>query len=181
MAAPRVVVDSNVLVSALARGGKPAEIVLLAGRGEIEMCLSPFIFDEIARGLSGPKFGWERSRVIEALQALPAEIVDAGAPRLTVSRDPKDDPILECAEAARAGFVVSGDRDLLVLEQHGDIVILRPADFLLRRAGEEVGEKLLESIESGPSTPMAKKDWDDTRREGRKRVASSKPRPKKKP
>ena len=43
-----------------------------------------------------------------------------------------------------------------------------------RQVRQQVDAALIEGIESGPSTPMTRKDWDDIRREGRRRLAKSK-------
>ncbi len=47
-----------------------------------------------------------------------------------IAADPADDRVLECAVAARADFIVSGDKHLLSLGNFGKIVILTPNDFL---------------------------------------------------
>jgi predicted nucleic acid-binding protein len=51
------------------------------------------------------------------------------------SRDPKDDPVLACALAARADYLISNDRDLLALGKPFGIAIVTPAEFL-RTVGE---------------------------------------------
>ncbi len=134
MTAPRAVVDSNVLISAIAFGGKPEEIRRLADRGEIEICLSPFILDEVRRVLTAPKFSVPEAVVGAYLEFLRYTEVDPGERRLGVSRDPDDDPILECADACGAEFTITGDRDLLDLRAHGAARICSPADFLAERA-----------------------------------------------
>jgi putative PIN family toxin of toxin-antitoxin system len=132
--APRVVVDSNVLISAIAFGGKPEEVVRLADHGEIRLYLSAFILDEVRRVLLSPKLSVAPSDVEEFLGFLRYTRVRRPTGALRVSRDPSDDAILECAVAAKADFLVTGDRDLLVLEHHGKTAIVAPADFLRRRA-----------------------------------------------
>ena len=47
-----------------------------------------------------------------------------------VSRDPKDDKFLAVAVAGRADYLISGDKDLLVLEKVGSVPIVSPAAFL---------------------------------------------------
>ena len=58
----RLVADSNVLISALHRRGKPQAILDLARAGEVELYLSPFILDEVA-GILSRKLGWDDERV----------------------------------------------------------------------------------------------------------------------
>ncbi len=52
----RVVVDSNVIVSALHAGGKPQEVIQKAFQEEVEISLSLFILEEVTEALLGPKF-----------------------------------------------------------------------------------------------------------------------------
>ncbi len=58
-----------------------------------------------------------------------AEIVRPSQP-LAVLRDEADNRVLECADAGRVDLIVSGDRDLLRLKQHGTVPIVRPSDFV---------------------------------------------------
>jgi predicted nucleic acid-binding protein len=47
-----------------------------------------------------------------------------------VCRDPNDDKYIECAIAAGAGYIISGDRDLLVLKEYGGVKIVNARDYL---------------------------------------------------
>ena len=51
-------------------------------------------------------------------------------PILHILKDEPDNRILECAIAAQAEYVVSGDRHLLALKRHADITMISLADFL---------------------------------------------------
>jgi uncharacterized protein len=126
---PRVVADTNVIISALHRGGKPRAVLTLARRGEIDLRLSPFILGEV-RGVLRLKFGWETPRIRIAIRGLRATMVRPGTARLDVVRDPADNRILECAVACRAQYLVTGDRDLLELGTHGQVHIVTPAALL---------------------------------------------------
>jgi putative PIN family toxin of toxin-antitoxin system len=111
---PRVVADTNVIVSAFASGGNPKAILLLAASGGIELFAAEAILEEVTRVLTGHKIRWAPSRLVDALSGLPAHIIDPGPPRLAIVRDHDDNRILECAVAARAHYLVTGDRDLLI-------------------------------------------------------------------
>ena len=65
----RLVADSNVLISALHRRGKPQAILDLARAGDVDLYLSPFILDEVA-GILSRKLGWDDERVSLALLGL---------------------------------------------------------------------------------------------------------------
>jgi putative PIN family toxin of toxin-antitoxin system len=128
----RVVIDTNVIVSALHFGGNPAAVLDLVRRGKVRLLLSPFILEEVSTVL-GRKFRWETRRIQEVLSQLKrhAEII-IPRERLAVIRDKDDDNrILECAVEGKAAYLVSGDkRHLLPLRQYRHVRILSPAEFL---------------------------------------------------
>jgi putative PIN family toxin of toxin-antitoxin system len=127
----RVVADTNVLVSALQFGGKPKQLLDLAVDGQVELAVSTEIVAETLRVL-GQKFDrgseWlteadRQLRVIARIVA-PTETIEA------IEADPTDDRILECAVAAGAEVIVSGDAHLLTLGTFRGIRIQRVAEFL---------------------------------------------------
>lgn len=129
---PRIVLDRNVLISALHFGGKPEELLLLANQGEIELIVSPFILDETARILK-EKLGW-REKEIQAALGLIREVATIIDPKLKINIIPEDESdnlILACAVEAKADFLVTGDkRHLLPLKRHQGTQILTPRDCL---------------------------------------------------
>ena len=127
----RVVLDSNVYVSALHFGGLPLELLLLGTGDDVALFTSPAILAEVAGVLSG-KFHWDESRVSEALDVLSQFIVPVEPrQRLRVVRaDEADNRILECALAVRADRIVSGDHHLLDLGQFRGIRIQTPRAFI---------------------------------------------------
>lgn len=129
---PKVVLDTNVLVSALHFGGRPRELLDLARHGHFELFLSSFILKETERVLS-EKFHWEQKILNLALSKL-RSIARVVEPQDTVNviREKIDDNrILECALAANADFLVSGDtRHILPLKEFRGIQIVRPTEFL---------------------------------------------------
>jgi len=77
---PRLVLDSNVLISAVVFGGKPREILDLAVKGLVEVAVSDAILDEVEGVLGGKKFQYPE-RIVHALIAEIeglADLVDAG-------------------------------------------------------------------------------------------------------
>jgi putative PIN family toxin of toxin-antitoxin system len=127
----RVVADTNIYISALNFGGAPAQILALARRRQIEMFVSTPILDEI-EGVLKRKFQWPSARAREALTAIrdfakevkPTERVTA------VEKDEPDNRVLECALAARATIIVSGDSHLRELGSFQRIRIVSPRAFL---------------------------------------------------
>jgi putative PIN family toxin of toxin-antitoxin system len=131
--------DSSVLVSALLTPRGPAgQLLDAAEAGAFRLCLSREILAETAEALlRAPKlqarYGFDRA-TLEAFcdgLATTAELV-ADLPTLrAVPRDPKDNPIVATAVAARADYLVTGDRrHLLPLGSYGDVRIVAVRTFL---------------------------------------------------
>ncbi|MCD4706162.1 MAG: putative toxin-antitoxin system toxin component, PIN family [Candidatus Sabulitectum sp.] len=141
MSSLRVVLDSNVYISAFLFGGVPAGVIELALGGSILVYTSIPILDEIRDVLRRPKFGLSSSQaftLIEEIHSL-CRMVSSEEQVLAVKEDPDDNKILECALAAGVEVIVSGDSHLLRLQQWRGIKILTPADFL--RKAEHLTKK----------------------------------------
>jgi putative PIN family toxin of toxin-antitoxin system len=134
---PRVVADSNVVISAIVFGGVPEVIIGLARDGRIELYLSRFILEEIAGVLSRPKFGWQPEDIAEALRSFPYRVVATGRRRLSIARDASDNRVLECAVASKAEFLITGDRHLLDVDCYFRTRILTPRQFLVALADRD--------------------------------------------
>jgi len=132
----RVVVDSNIYISALLFGGKPGHVIALAENGLLDIYSSEPIKNEVERVLRD-KFRWSKERVAAAAGYLwsLSRPVD---PQCTVSDcpDPDDNRVLECAIEAKAAFTVTGDEHLLALDPYRGIAILSPREFLDRAPWE---------------------------------------------
>ena len=130
MTAPRVVLDSNVLLSALLFPGGSLSWLRHRWQSEVIVPLaSRHTTLELLRVLSYPKFrltGEEREDLLA--DYLPwCETVDVSKPpRVPPCRDPNDRPFLESALAGGADALVSGDGDLLVLSSTFSIPIITP-------------------------------------------------------
>ena len=132
-----VVLDTNVIVSALlSRSGPPAEILRRWEAGAFDIASSPALLAELQRVLSYP-------RVTRYLRAItdPESFVAGMRANLVmvepvasldiVQDDPDDNRLLECAIAAGASILVSGDTHLPNLKRHREVEVLNPAAFLL--------------------------------------------------
>ena len=125
----KVVVDTNVLVSALIfPGGSPEAFYRLALEGRIELVTSPPLLAELGRILT-QKFGWEPERAEEAVEQVIrlAEIVVPREALSEIDADPADNRVLEAAAEVGANAIVSGDRHLLALGSWHGIAIRSPA------------------------------------------------------
>lgn len=129
----RIVADTNLLISSIFWDGAPYRIVQHAIDGKLEIVVSALILNEVRRVLTNPKESFVLSEqevddVVNGILAF-ATIVEPSK-TLSVSRDAKDDPIIACALAAKAGFIVTRDNDLLVLKEYSVIKIVSPEEFL---------------------------------------------------
>jgi putative PIN family toxin of toxin-antitoxin system len=149
---PRLVLDSNVWISALVFGGKPREVLDLAIKGLVEIAVSDDILEEIEGVLEGKKFQYP-TRVVRALmgeiESL-AELVVPAKKIEVVPEDPEDDRVLECAVESGADIIVSGDSHLLELKSLGRIKIMSP-DVFLRRPKKAIGADLVKKWGWSPS------------------------------
>ena len=125
-----VVVDTNVFVSIFQFGGRMGEILDLALQGAVELCTSQPMIEEL-RGVLQEKFHWSTERVDNATGTLLrfCRLIEPGEP-MKVCRDSDDDRVLECALAAGAKVIVSGDRDLQDLGGFRDTPIMSARQFL---------------------------------------------------
>lgn len=130
----RIVLDTNVLISAVIFGGPPRQVLELVISGTVDCTLSITILDEIRRVLYRPKFGFLPEQSFQLLEELHAvcDVINPTVRLNAVTSDPYDNMVLECALESGASFVVSGDRHLLDLVEFRGIQIVPPADYLTR-------------------------------------------------
>lgn len=135
MVSPKVVLDTNILISALGWDGKPREIFLKCITGELEFVISTDQLQEVMRVLQYPKFNFsddKRKLFVEILLDVAAVVEIDG--RITAVRDdPDDNVILETAIAGGATYIISGDDHLLSLKEFKGIKIVTASDFLMVR------------------------------------------------
>ena len=129
----RVVLDTNVLISAvLAPLGKPAACVAWV-LDNATLLSSPALIDELKTRLERPRFAKrvDRDEVASYLEDLriAADFIEP-TKRIKACRDPDDDKLLEIAVFGDAGWIVTGDDDLLVLNPFQGVQIVTPSGFL---------------------------------------------------
>jgi putative PIN family toxin of toxin-antitoxin system len=129
---PRVVLDTNVLISGLL-GGTATEVIRRWRGGAFDLIVSEEIVSEYEQVLKRPKFKLPEWVVQELLDYIRSEAqwVEPHSIIESVVRDPFDAKFLEAAIAGHADWIVSGDKDLLDLGQFETVAIVSLREFLL--------------------------------------------------
>lgn len=106
-----VVLDTNIIVSALLQPlGPSAQILVLALGGVFKLCVSGEIYAEYEEVISRPRFARDPAVIAATLQSIRERafwVKPTG--RLKICADPDDDVFLECAEEAGASYLVTGN------------------------------------------------------------------------
>jgi putative PIN family toxin of toxin-antitoxin system len=113
----RVVLGTNVVLSAVLFGGKPRQIVEYALAGTIRLFMSGPLIAELQGVLQRPKFGFAPQivqSIVSELTSIAEWVVPQKHFRL-VRDDPADNHVTDCAIAAEAEYLVTGDKHLLQL------------------------------------------------------------------
>jgi len=128
-----VVIDTNVIVSAILFGGIPGELIHLWKSGRIKPLASKKIIDEYIKVLAYPKFELSETEINYILYneiLTYFDIIPTKDTPVIIKADPSDDKFIHCAKAGKAIAIISGDQHLLHLKTYQKIKILTPAKFL---------------------------------------------------
>lgn len=127
----KVVIDTNVYISAIIFGGIPEDVLNLIKDKKVVGFTSPKILLELSNKLN-TKFSWNEERIKLIIKNLSRyiQVVDPGLKLTVVKEDPKDNKILECAAVSDADYIITGDKHLLKLKEFEEIKIVAPGDFI---------------------------------------------------
>jgi len=126
----RAAFDTNVLISGLIGRATPSRLIAAIHSERVKLVTSIPLLEELVEVLQRPKFRLEKKAVTDfiAVLAMGADVVSP-VRKIRACRDPKDDIMLECAVSGSAGFIVTGDKDLLDLHTFEHVRILTPLAF----------------------------------------------------
>lgn len=126
----RLVLDTNVVVSAVLSEGAPRRLLTRCIARESILLESPTTLQELAEVLQRPKFHLAEEEVERVLAAVAsvAELIEPTSKLAVIHDDPDDDRFLELAIDGRADLIVTGDRHLLDIKAFRGIPILKPVD-----------------------------------------------------
>jgi putative PIN family toxin of toxin-antitoxin system len=125
----RLVLDTNVLISAFLFGGVPEKVVLRVLAGEHDLIISPYIIEETNRILR-TKFNVHPDTLGLLNQLLTIAEIQYFQPFLRVVEDDPDNRIIETAIRGDASLIISGDKHLLELGEYETVSIISPAAYL---------------------------------------------------
>ena len=127
----RIVIDTNILISALGWNSKPEECLNLVLNQEIDAFATQPMIDELSKVLEYDKFNFSEEEKQKFLKIIVSEFHFTNPEKsIEASEDPDDNKFLECALSANADYIISGDSDLLKLKEYKNITITTPEKFL---------------------------------------------------
>ena len=132
----KLVLDTNTIVSAFFWEGNEAQLFRKIEQGKAKLYITSEILKEAEDVVKRPKFNEIMKRANLTPDQVMQKIVSLShfviAPKITVKvcRDEKDNKFLECAESAKADYIISGDKDLLSLKEYKGISIVRTSRIL---------------------------------------------------
>ena len=134
----RVMIDTNIFISAFAFKGVPLEVLQHCLRSsEIEIITSSELFAELEEKFKGGRIerilgkNYVQQKAAEYLELIKREIkiIKGIKPKVTICRDENDNMLLDLAQQAEANFIITGDKDLLVIGKFEYTLIIQPGDF----------------------------------------------------
>ncbi len=134
---PRVVLDTNVFISAVLFSGRTSRLVRPWQEGHILFLISPEVLKEYVKVLAFPKFKLTKGEIKSIIEQelLPfVEPVMTSAALRGIVKDPSDDKFLALALDGKASYIISGDKHLLGLKEFRGIKIVTAEEFLSRLA-----------------------------------------------
>lgn len=132
----KVIIDTNVLISALLWQGLPNDVLKLVKEAKFELCITPYLLEELSGVLHRDKFSPRLLTLNTSAEELANGIMrslkvfpDRNIPP-TIRDDLDDDRVLSCAKVSGAKYIITGDPHLLKLKTWSGISILTPRQFL---------------------------------------------------
>lgn len=126
----RVVADTNVLVSGIVFRGNPHQILQAVIDRRIQAISSKALLAELTEVLS-KKMDYPPDKIRQITDQL-EDLIEIVQPDkiIKVCRDPNDNLVLEAAVAGNCEFIITGDKDLLILKKYQTVRILTPSEFI---------------------------------------------------
>ena len=127
----RIVIDTNVVASAIFFGGRPAELLRMVVAKTLTAVATDEIVDEYQETVN--HLMTKYSNRVKSLSLVPivsAMELIASSNNIQICRDPDDDKFISCAVDGKCYYIVSGDNDLLTLKNYEGVQIVTVAEFM---------------------------------------------------
>jgi len=128
----RIVLDTNIFISAIIKKGKPRNLLRMGIKGNYSLITSNELLEEVTAVLNRPRFKMtedEVNRVVYGIIAI-SEMIPMRSKFKVVRNDPDDDVIVNTAYDGNADYIVSGDNDLLTIKNFRGISIVTVTEIL---------------------------------------------------
>ena len=129
----RVVIDTNVFISAILFKGYPAKLVDLWKKNFLKILISKEVLEEYIKVLSYPKFQLSKEEInyIVEKELLPfVEVIKVKSKISIIKEDKEDNKFLILALEGNASCIISGDKHLLKLKKFHNTPIVTIKEFL---------------------------------------------------
>jgi putative PIN family toxin of toxin-antitoxin system len=130
----KMVLDVNMFVSAYLFGGVPKTVLKRAVCMRDALFITADILTDIEKTLKKPKFGLSSEDVesfLDDIKKHAQKVTALPQHKATgICRDADDDKILECAHAAKADYIITGDKDLLDIKEYNGVRIVTASEYL---------------------------------------------------
>lgn len=126
----KVVIDTNVLMSGIFFKGNPNRVLAALDENQFEACANENIVIEYKEVLKRLKKKLKRTPSNDLFQTFIDRLnIFEAKSNIKICRDPDDDKFIECALDSKALYIVSGDKDLLSIEEYNGVKIITVAEF----------------------------------------------------
>ena len=126
----RIVIDTNIVASAIFFGGRPRELLELLLQHELSAFITQEIIEEYQGTIEYLQNEYPSKRIAVPLtQIIAACNMIETTSEVKVCRDPDDDKFFACALDSRSLYIVSGDKDLLAVKKYKDVQVVTVAQF----------------------------------------------------
>ena len=129
----KIVIDTNIIISAIFFGGKPDKLVGLLMSHKIDAYVSKDIIAEYYETSTHLEQKYSARKSSPNLDDIVSQCTFVSPTQtVTVCRDPDDNKFIECALEGKCLYIVSGDNDLLDLKSYDDVEIITVKEFFER-------------------------------------------------
>lgn len=132
MGKKKIVLDTNILISALGWGSNPKKIFNKVIEKEFELVISKTQLEELGEVMNYPKFAFtkeQKARFLNILQEI-STIVETRGNIDVIKEDPDDNVIIETALENNVEYIITGDGHILKLRKIGKIEIVTATEFM---------------------------------------------------